>query len=99
MADESLIHPQPVEPVAEDPTNPVVVNFVNVEGGGFAASIEIPSNMTIASFFRAKFPGKDPKNYSIRINHNPVRASQTLEEGDSVVVTPTKIAGAGGFLA
>lgn len=95
MADESWVNPTPTPSAqAEDPSHPVRVMFVNAEGAGYADTIEIPGNMTIASFFSRKFPGRDAANYMIRVNNDPVRAVQVLVEGDRVTVTPTKIAGA-----
>jgi hypothetical protein len=94
MADENWVNPTPAPTPSEDPSRPVTVMFVNAEGAGFADNVTIPGNMTIAAFFARKFPGREAGSYMIRINNQAVRATQVLNEGDRVTVTPTKIAGA-----
>jgi len=68
--------------------------WVNNEGGGFADHIEIAENTVVGSFFNQQLPDREPKNYLIRVNRQPVSSDYNLQEGDRVTMTPTKIEGA-----
>jgi hypothetical protein len=50
--------------------------------------------MTVEQFFNEKMPGREPEDYLIRVNRQPVARNTVLQEGDRVTVTPTKIEGA-----
>ena len=68
--------------------------FVNNDGGGFADRIEIEPGTTVQALFDQQAPGRDPEDYLIRVNRQPVCGDQVLQEGDRVSMTPTKIEGA-----
>lgn len=70
------------------------VLFINNDGSGFANHIEVPEGMTIENFFRTQLPHAKPQDYLIRVNRQPVAAGQTLQLGDRISCTPTKIEGA-----
>jgi formyltetrahydrofolate synthetase len=54
----------------------------------------IPSGTTIDSFFKDNLKiNAAPKNFIVKINGMNAEAGQTLNPGDSVQVTPTKIQG------
>ena len=68
--------------------------FLNHDGGGFADHIEIEEGTTVATLFEARMKDARPEDYLIRVNRQPVAADQTLQPGDRVSITPTKIEGA-----
>jgi sulfur carrier protein ThiS len=68
--------------------------FINNDGAGFADHIEIDSGTTVAQLFAQRMPGREPEDFLIRVNRQPVSADQVLQEGDRVSITPTKIEGA-----
>ena len=68
--------------------------FINNDGGGFADHIYIREGLTISSLFEERMKGTVAEDYLIRVNRQPAPASQVLQEGDRVSVTPTKIHGA-----
>jgi sulfur carrier protein ThiS len=68
--------------------------FINSDGGGFADHIEVSDGTTVAKLFEQKMAGQNPSDYLIRVNRQPASADQTLQVGDRVSVTPTKIQGA-----
>jgi sulfur carrier protein ThiS len=70
------------------------VLFINNEGGGFAAHIEIEPNTTIQGLFEQRIKASHPEDYLIRVNRLPVAADYVLQENDRVTITPTKIEGA-----
>ena len=70
------------------------VLFINNDGGGFAAHIEVAPGTTVAQLFAAQVPERSSEDYLIRVNRLPVSADETLKDGDRVSMTPTKIEGA-----
>ena len=70
------------------------VLFINNDGGGFADHIEVPEGTTVAALFAERLPGRQPEDYLIRVNRQPVEADQVLRDGDRVSMTPSKIEGA-----
>jgi sulfur carrier protein ThiS len=70
------------------------VLYVNNDGGGYADYVEIPAGTTVQQFFAERVPHGKPQDYLIRVNRQPVAADQTLQDGDRVSFTPTKIEGA-----
>jgi len=68
--------------------------YVNNDGGGFADYIDVTEGMTVEKFFTQKMPGREPEDYLIRVNRQPVVRDYVLQEGDRVTLTPTKIEGA-----
>ena len=70
------------------------VLYINNDGGGFADYLEVSQDTTVEKFFSQKMPGREPTDYLIRVNRQPVACDYVLQEGDRVTVTPTKIEGA-----
>jgi sulfur carrier protein ThiS len=70
------------------------VLYVNNDGGGFADYVDVSPVMTVEQFFNEKMPGREPTDYLIRVNRQPVARDHVLQEGDRVTITPTKIEGA-----
>lgn len=73
------------------------ITLINNNGGGFARTLDIEDGTTVVDFFNAEFPGESPHSWKIRVNREPVTASTVLQDGDRLVVTPTKMEG--GFRA
>ena len=70
------------------------VLYINNFGGGFADYVEINPNTTIEKFFQQKLSAEKTEDYLIRVNRQPVSRDYTLQEGDRITITPTKIDGA-----
>jgi sulfur carrier protein ThiS len=68
--------------------------YINNDGAGFADHIEIEPNTTVKKLFAQRMPDRDPADYLIRVNRQPVSRDTVLQEGDRVSITPTKIEGA-----
>lgn len=67
---------------------------INNDGGGFADYIEVAEGTTVTQLFQRQTGSADPSGYLIRVNRQPCSADQTLQEGDRISITPTKIEGA-----
>ena len=70
------------------------VLYINNDGGGFADHIEIESELSLADFFEQRVQQGKSEDYLIRVNRQPVSSNYTLQEGDRISITPTKIEGA-----
>lgn len=70
------------------------VLVINNDGGGFADYVEVPTGTTVAELFAQQVRTANPRDYLIRVNRQPCPQDQTLQEGDRVSITPTKIEGA-----
>ena len=70
------------------------VLFINNDGGGFADYVDVEPGVTVERFFAQRMPGRNPENYLIRANRQPVSRDHVLQENDRVTITPTKIEGA-----
>ena len=70
------------------------IMYVNNDGGGFADHIDVAEGVTVETFFDQQIPGREPEDYLIRVNRQPVAKDYRLQEGDRVTITPTKIQGA-----
>ena len=68
--------------------------FLNNDGGGFADYVEAPAGTTVEQFFHKQLPDRQPQDYLLRVNRQPVARDQVLQEGDRVTATPVKIEGA-----
>jgi len=68
--------------------------WINNDGGGFADHIDVAQGTTVTQFFDKKMVGRQPENYLIRVNRQPVARDYVLQEGDRITMTPTKIEGA-----
>jgi hypothetical protein len=68
--------------------------FINNEGAGFAAPVDVPDGTTVSALFAERMPGRKPGDVLIRVNRLPAAADQALSPGDRVSFTPVKIEGA-----
>jgi sulfur carrier protein ThiS len=68
--------------------------YLNNHGAGFADFVNVEDNTTVQQFFSQQMPEKDPQDYLIRVNRQPVSKDYVLAENDRVTITPTKIEGA-----
>ena len=68
--------------------------FINNDGAGFANYVDVPADTTVDKFFSQQIPGRDPGDYLIRVNRQPVAKDYVLQDGDRVTMTPTKVEGA-----
>ncbi|HBG27655.1 MAG: molybdopterin converting factor [Planctomycetes bacterium GWF2_41_51] len=73
--------------------------YVNNDGSGFADYVSITEGTTVEQFFTIKMEGREPSDYLIRVNRQPVPKDYVLQDGDRVTITPTKIEGASPVLA
>jgi sulfur carrier protein ThiS len=71
----------------------VQILFINHDGGGFAAPLDVPAETTVTTLF-SQHVGGEPGDYLIRVNRQPATADQVLCDGDRVTITPLKIEGA-----
>lgn len=71
--------------------------YINNQGGGFADTIEIAHDTTVAQLFAARVNGS-AADYLIRVNRQPVTSDTVLQPGDRVTITPLKIEGAIGHV-
>ena len=72
----------------------MTIFFINNDGGGFAANLEVTDGVTVGALFQEKVPGRRAEDYLIRVDRQPVSAEHVLTPGARVSFTPTKIAGA-----
>jgi hypothetical protein len=70
------------------------VTYINNDGTGFADVLALPAGITIGQLFSRQLPNRRPADYLIRVNGEPALASQVLNTGDKVTMTPKKIDGA-----
>lgn len=68
--------------------------YINNEGSGYADEIDIAENTTVDQFFTIKMQGKEPGDYMIRVNRQPVTRDYILQQGNRVTITPRKVEGA-----
>jgi len=68
--------------------------YINNDGGGFADYLNVAEAQTVGQFFEKQMPGREPHDYLIRVNRQPVPRDYVLQENDRVTLTPTKIEGA-----
>jgi sulfur carrier protein ThiS len=68
--------------------------FINNDGGGFADYVQVADGTTVQRFFNEKLPDREPHDYLIRVNRQPVPKDYILQEGDRITATPLKIEGA-----
>jgi sulfur carrier protein ThiS len=68
--------------------------FVNNDGGGFADYVETAEGTTVEEFFNNQLPNRKSEDYLIRVNRQPVARDYSLQDGDRITMTPTKIEGA-----
>jgi len=73
--------------------------YVNNDGAGFADYVNVTEGTTVEQFFTIKMEGREPSDYMIRVNRQPVPKDYVLQDGDRVTITPTKIEGARPALA
>jgi hypothetical protein len=67
--------------------------YINNDGGGFADYVDVSQGLTVEKFFNQTMPGREPADFLIRVNRQPVVRDHVLQENDRVTITPTKIEG------
>ncbi|WP_278465709.1 MoaD/ThiS family protein [Gimesia maris] len=70
------------------------VLLINNDGGGYADYIEVATGTTVSQLFEQRMRDANASDYLIRVNRQPCPPDQTLEDGDRISITPTKIEGA-----
>jgi len=70
------------------------VLFINNDGGGYAAPVEIADGTSVGKLFSQQLAHRDPSDYLIRVNRQATTEDQILNDGDRVSMTPVKIEGA-----
>lgn len=78
--------------MAEESGNRVV--YINANGEGFSQWQTILEGETSLAFFQRMNPGSDPKNFTIRVNRDATTADYVLKAGDTISISPRKVAGA-----
>lgn len=68
--------------------------FINSDGSGFADHIEVAEDVSVATLFAERMPGRKAGDFLIRVNRQPAAADQVLQPGDRVSFTPSKVEGA-----
>jgi hypothetical protein len=72
----------------------MTITFINSDGAGFAALLDVPEGQTIGQLFEKQIPGRQSEDYLIRVDRLPVTRDHVLTPGCRVSITPTKIVGA-----
>ena len=67
--------------------------YINNDGGGFADHVDVTPAITVEKFFSQKMPDREPEDFLIRVNRQPVARDYVLQENDRVTITPTKVEG------
>lgn len=67
--------------------------YINNDGGGFADHVDVTPSITVEKFFSQKMPDREPGDFLIRVNRQPVARDYVLQENDRVTITPTKVEG------
>lgn len=71
------------------------VSYIGTQNAGLIESREIPDGTTISTFFNmVRGEHSSPGDYVIMINGQQPEADQVLNDGDEVIVSPAKVAGA-----
>lgn len=70
------------------------INVNDSDTGGMTGSQHVSDGITVTGFFRQYKPGKDMKNYRVRVNEQQVNADCCIREGDRLTISPGKLAGA-----
>ena len=87
-ANTNLPSPHPERTVAN-------VTVFDNGGGGFATTRPIYAGVnTIGEVFAALKPNSSPANFTILVNGSGVAADTILNGGETISITPNKIAGA-----
>ncbi len=68
--------------------------MINNDGAGFADYLTIEPGTTVDAFFAKQMRDREPEDYLIRVNRQPVPRDYVIQEGDRITITPVKIAGA-----
>jgi sulfur carrier protein ThiS len=68
--------------------------YINNDGGGFADRIEVETGTNVNQFFSQRLPDRQPEDFLIRVNRQPVAADHVLQDNDRLTITPIKIEGA-----
>lgn len=74
-------------------SNRLNIVIVNNEGGGYGERAKVVPGTTVSAIVESQI-AKDPSGYTIKVNGKEVTADQQFAEGDRLVISPRKIAGA-----
>lgn len=72
----------------------IIVKFLNRNGGGFADPYEIEEGTSLADFLSDRGINSEANDYTIRVNGQIAFDTYVLKNGDSIIASPTKVAGA-----
>ncbi len=87
-------HPNPFITITIRKEHTMQIMFINNDGAGFADRIVVRDNLTVRELFSERMHGRNPADFLIRVNRQPVDSEYVLRENDRVSFTPTKIHGA-----
>ena len=74
-------------------TNRNTVSVVNNDGAGFADDVRVVPGTTVEQLVKTLVTA-DPSKYNIHVNRDVVASGYVMRNGDRLVITPKKIAGA-----
>ncbi len=74
-------------------SNRINVVIVNNEGGGYGERAKLVPGTKVSEVVETQIT-KTPKDYTIKVNGQEVTADQQFNDGDRLVISPRKIAGA-----
>ena len=69
------------------------IQVINNDGGGFAESKELAAGTDLGTFFGTYMKDSEPSKFLIRVNRAPASATQVLQNGDILSITPNKVEG------
>lgn len=70
------------------------VTFISSDGAGFAQKVDITGEINIKEFFNYHMEDRNYGDYRIRVNRLTVTEDYVLQDGDTITITPVKVAGA-----
>ena len=56
--------------------------------GGWADCLDVPQGQSVEMLFRETMPGRQPEDFLIHVNRQPVSLDTVLQDGDRVTITP-----------
>jgi len=71
----------------------IKIHVINNDGAGYAKDVEVVPGTSVSAFVSTNVTA-DASRYRIHVNANPATPNQVLQQGDRVVITPIKVAGA-----
>jgi len=73
--------------------------YINNDGGGFADYVNVSEGQTVGQFFEKQMPGREPHDYLIRVNRQPVPRDTHANENRGSSVTTIRCACVQGHLS